>query len=187
MNPSDTSILIAQNNWKTSLNVNAAFTLAHVSHWGKKCSRVRVRIHACALCGRMHACACVHVRSACACAYMHVRVCLHVCVHMHACSCAGACVRAWSGPCVSECMHVCSHALVCIVCMHVRILAQMRMRICVCAFMSDYTCICICVCTDMCMSWKCACEYVDIYARANKSSACCLIETTPADSRGPTL
>jgi len=73
------------------------------------------------------------VRSACACACMHVWVCLHVCVYMYACSCAGACVRAWSGPRVSECMRVCARALVRVVCMRMRILAQMRMRVCVCA------------------------------------------------------
>ena len=80
------------------------------------CSRVRVRMHACTLCGRMHACAarvctlrgrmhacaCVHVCSAGACACRHVRVCLHVRVRMHVCSCAGACVRACSGPRVPD-------------------------------------------------------------------------------------
>ena len=123
------------------------------------CVFARARAYAC-MC--ICAGACVHV-PACmclrACAW---RVCLrmhgcagvlHVCMHIHACSCAGACVRAWSGPRVSECMRVCARAIVRVVCMRMRILAQMRMRACVCAsaFMSEYTCICICACTDLCM------------------------------------
>ena len=47
-------------------------------------------------------------------------------VAMPACSCADACVRAWSGPRVPGCMRVCARALVCIVCMCMRILARMR-------------------------------------------------------------
>ena len=81
----------------------------------------------------------------------HVHVCLCVRVRMHACSCASACVRTWPGPRVSECMRVCARTFACVWCMHVRILAQMRMRVCVYAFMSEYTCICMCACTGMCM------------------------------------
>jgi len=113
------------------------------------CSRVRVRMHSCAFV-RADACMCLR-----ACAWrtcLRMRACaglLHMWMHKHACSCAGAGVRAWSGPRVSEYIRVCARALVCVMCMHVRILAQMRMRVCVCAFMSEYTCICICAYTEM--------------------------------------
>jgi len=116
---------------------------AHV----QACSRVRVRIHACALCGCMHACACV----LCVARVRAHRMCLRVCVRMHACSGAGACVRTWSGSRVPGCMRVCARAPVCVVCMCKRVPARVRAHESVRALMRECACICVWAYADMCM------------------------------------
>jgi len=132
----------------------------------------------------------------CACAGVFARVRANACVFMRGCV-----VRAWSGPRVPGCMRVCARALVCVMCMCMRILARMHARVCVCALMREYTCMCMWARTSACIIF----EQIELqakllnyflgsnksninqYVRAYKSSACCLIETTPTDRRGPTL
>lgn len=130
------------------------------------------------------------------CVYMCVPMCI---VYIWLCVCGHVCICGYV--CVFVCGQVCSCVCVVDMCAHVYV-CYMSVSVCICVFMSVYTCayvrvnmlpvcfcqccpcvcFCVSVCRSVCMSCECACECV-----CSCLCVCVCKHTLGCDSWKPTL